>query len=76
MPRQEHDPVDFRLGLNYEQRDRMLTLRLRREQLKERIAGYRKDGNPSFLQAELGALSWAIRIIENAAMAGALDELE
>lgn len=71
-----HAPRDFELGLTWKQRDRMMALRRRRDHLAERVAHYRKDGNPSHDRAELSALSWAIRIIENAAMAGVLKEVE
>lgn len=63
-------------GLTSHQRDRLNTLRRRRDHLAQRVATYRADGNPSRDKAELSALSWAIRIIENVAMAGVLEEVD
>lgn len=76
MTSHRHDPRDFELGLTWEQRDRMAALRRRRDHLTERVANYRSDGDPSRDRAELSALNWAIRVIENAAMADVLKEVE
>lgn len=71
-----HDPRDHELGLTYRQRERMASLRRRRAHLAERTVQYREDGDPARNDAELSALNWAIRIIENAAIADVLKEVE
>ena len=70
-----HAESDFTLGLSWRQRDRLASLRRRRDHLSSRVADY-QGGNPSYDKAELAALSWAIRIIENCAVAGVLKEVE
>jgi hypothetical protein len=71
-----HARADFDLGLSWRQRDRLAALRRRRDHLATRVANYEPGGNPSRDKHELSALNWAIRIIENAAMAGVLKEVE
>lgn len=62
--------------LNERQRDRLDALKRRRNHLAKTVAAYRADGNPSRAKAELSALNWAIRIIENVAIADVLKEVE
>lgn len=57
------------------ERERVSVLAKRRDRLAERVRGYRRDGDPNLAKAELGALNWALRIIEAAEAKGILHEL-
>lgn len=51
----------------------MTSLKRRRDRLTDRLRTYK--GNPTATNRELGALLWAIRVIEAAQQEGVLDDL-
>lgn len=60
-----------------ERRQRHITqLERRATFLRDRIAAYREDGNPSYDKAELAAITYALAVIRNLIEAGIVEEFE
>lgn len=55
-------------------KERVSTLERRRDFLAKRVSNYRADGNDSRDRAELYALNWALRIVEEAERTGVLND--
>lgn len=60
--------------MTHRDKKKMEALQRRRQFLVQRVANYRKDGNPSYDKAELTALNWAISVINGCDSAGILEE--